>query len=82
MPPLKSIFETEAKSTNDEIDSHYHVYPPQLWATGQSFFGCPAGTRLISVAAQALLLLQFRFELIRVDGRLKILSVTAVIDGD
>jgi hypothetical protein len=82
IPPLKSIFENEEKSVHDEVGDHYDIYSPQVWAADRTYFGCTPGTRLIYVAAQALLLLQFRFELIRVDGQLKILSVAAVIDGD
>jgi hypothetical protein len=82
MPPPRTVFKEEARRTKDEEVEHFHVYRPRLWVTDEEYLGCPPGTRLISAEAQPLLALQFRFQLIRVDGRLRVLSMAAVLDGD
>lgn len=81
-PPPRAVFDEEARRTKAEGVEHFHVYRPRPWATDAEYLGCPPGTRLISAEAQPLLALQFRFQLIRVDGRLKVLSMAAVLDGD
>jgi hypothetical protein len=43
---------------------------PRINILRADFFGCPAGTRLVSID-----LLAFRMDMLRVDGRLRILSV-------
>ncbi|MBC7932501.1 MAG: hypothetical protein H7Z38_18235 [Rubrivivax sp.] len=82
MPSLRAVFEEENKNSPLAGDERYDLYSPRVRLTDEGYFGCPPETRLISVEAQALLPLQFRFTLIRVDGRLKILTMTAVLDGD
>lgn len=82
MPPPRTVFDDEARRTKDEEVEHFHVYRPRPWVTDGEYLGCPPGTRLISAEAQPLLALQFRFQLIRVDGRLRVLSMAAMLDGD
>jgi hypothetical protein len=82
-PPVRKVFEDEYSQTADgEGAERIDLYEPHVWAAGKDYLGFPEGTRIVSVRAQALLALQFRFELVRVDGGLKVLSMEAVLDGD
>lgn len=64
---VRSLEQKEYKSGDDDSDD---TMTPRVTILRSKFFGCPEGTRLICVGVLA-----FHMDLVRVDGKLRILNV-------
>lgn len=62
--------ELRAQAVKDESENNCEGFCPRLHVLDEEFFGSPSGTRLVCLNVMA-----FHMDLIRIDGRLRILNV-------
>lgn len=78
-PGLGVLRALEREERSDDWDG---FYTPDVYVLEEPEYGLPVGTRLVRARVQALLVLQFRLSLVRVGGRMQIVSADVEADGD